>query len=130
MICIRCQHDSKYPDRRATGTCEKCGGKFAFEPREGARFSDQAFKKAIDNVSSQGKVKFGVEHLYYELCRRVRPSNFALGFMTFVVPMIPIVVLTLAGVLPGEVMAIAAVIAGVLAYVVSRPSERVALPRS
>jgi uncharacterized membrane protein YgcG len=130
MICIRCQHDSKYPERKATGTCEKCGGKFAFEPREGARFSDQAFKKAIDNVSSQGKVKFGVEHLYYELCRRVRPSNLALGCMTFFIPMLPIIVLTLVSAIPGEVMVVAAVVAGVVAYRVYLPGEKVALHRS
>jgi len=131
MICIRCQHDSKYPERKATGTCEKCGGKFAFEPREGARFSDQAFKKAIDKVSSEGKVRWGVEHLYYELCRRTRSNTGALlGCVAFFFPMILVGVLTLADVLPGEVLLVTAVLSGVVAYAVSRPSERVALPRS
>jgi uncharacterized membrane protein YgcG len=131
MICIRCQHDSKYPDRKATGTCEKCGGKFAFEPREGARFSDQAFQKAIDKVSSQGKVKWGVEHLYYELCRRARPKSGALlGCAFFFIPMMFITILTLAKVIPVEVLMAAAVILGVVAYLVSRPSESVALTRS
>ena len=131
MICIRCQHDSKYHERKATGTCEKCGGKFAFEPREGARFSDQAFKKAIDKVSSEGKVRWGVEHLYYELCRRTRSNTGALlGCVAFFFPMILVGVLTLADVLPGEVLLVTAVLSGVVAYAVSRPSERVALPRS
>jgi uncharacterized membrane protein YgcG len=132
MICIRCQHDSKYPDRKATGTCEKCGGKFAFEPREGARFSDQAFKKAIDNVSSDGKVKFGVEHLYYELCRRVRSKSFSalLGCSVFFAPMFVVTVLTLAKAIPVEALMVAAVVVGLVAYRVSRPNEEVALHRS
>ena len=74
MICIRCQHDSKYPERKDTKSCPNCGGKFAFEPREKDPFSDMAFQKAIDSVSASGQVKWGVEHLYYEL-RRKRKSS-------------------------------------------------------
>ncbi|WP_309896883.1 hypothetical protein [Archangium sp.] len=131
MICIRCQHDSKYPDRKATGTCEKCGGKFAFEPREGAKLSDQAFQKAIDKVSSDGKVKFGVEHLYYELCRRNRSkSKVLLGCVTFFFPMFIVTVLTLAKVVPVEVLMAGIVLSAVAAYFASRPSEEVSLHRS
>ncbi|MBN1208074.1 MAG: hypothetical protein JXB05_24635 [Myxococcaceae bacterium] len=74
MICIRCQHDSKYSER--TGKkCPHCGGRFAFEPRENDPFTDMAVQRAIDTVSANGQVKWGVEHLYYELCRRKKSST-------------------------------------------------------
>jgi hypothetical protein len=74
MKCIRCQHDSKYPERKTAGgkRCPQCKGVFAFEPREGDPLSDMAFKNAIDAVSSNGGVRWGAEHLYYEVCRRKR----------------------------------------------------------
>lgn len=75
MICIRCQNDATYPERKETRKCPKCGERFAFEPRENDPFSDKAFENAIDAVSSSGQVKWGVEHLYYELCRKKKPTN-------------------------------------------------------
>ena len=68
MKCIRCNHDSNYPDR-TNQTCPACKGKFAFEPRTGDKFSDQAFKNAIDRVSSNGSVKFTRRNLFYEVDR-------------------------------------------------------------
>jgi hypothetical protein len=67
--CIHCGTDSKYSER-SDGRC-KCGKKFAFEPKTGDRFTDAGFKSAIDAVSLQGQIRWGVEHLYYELCRRL-----------------------------------------------------------
>lgn len=75
MKCIRCQHDCKYPER-VDRRCPKCRGKFAFEPRTGDRVTDMAFQRAIERVSSGGQVRWGVEHLYYEICRRKRFSRF------------------------------------------------------
>jgi hypothetical protein len=69
--CIRCSHDSKLKDRTKRH-CPGCQKEFAFEPREGDLFTDVAFQAAIDAVSGQGKVRWGVEHLYYEVCRRRR----------------------------------------------------------
>ena len=69
MKCIYCGTDSKYTERSG-GRC-KCGKKFAFEPKTGDRFTDTGFKSAIDAVSAQGQIRWGVEHLYYELCRRL-----------------------------------------------------------
>lgn len=69
MKCIYCGTDSKYSER-SDGRC-KCGKKFAFEPKTGDRFTDAGFKSAIDAVSAQGQIRWGVEHLYYELCRRL-----------------------------------------------------------
>lgn len=84
MICIRCQHDSKYPERKDTKSCPNCGGKFAFEPRENDPFTDMAFQKAIDKVSAGGQVKWGVENLYYELCRKPRNSGAMVALFVFV----------------------------------------------
>jgi hypothetical protein len=73
MICIRCQKDSTYPERRDNGgKCPGCNKPFAFDPREGAKMTDKAYQRAIDLVSAEGQVKWGVEHLYYELSRRNR----------------------------------------------------------
>lgn len=71
MKCIRCNHDSKYrerPDR----CCPKCRKPFAFEPRAGDPLTDGVFAAAIDRVSSRGTVRFLLDHLYYEVCRRHR----------------------------------------------------------
>jgi len=70
--CIRCGHDSKYKER-SNQTCPRCNGRFAFEPRQGAKLTDQAFQNAIDRVSGDGKLRWGAEHLYYEVARRLRP---------------------------------------------------------
>ena len=69
MRCVRCGKDCKYKERPLQ-KCPGCGGAFAFEPRKGDRFTDQAFQNAIDAVSASGKLRWGVEHLYYEICRR------------------------------------------------------------
>jgi uncharacterized membrane protein YgcG len=69
MKCIRCGHDSKFSERPGK-KCPRCGGAFAFEPRAGDRFTDQGFQTAIDAVSANGRLRWGVEHLYYEICRR------------------------------------------------------------
>ncbi len=71
MKCVRCGHDCTYPQRRDR-KCPGCGGKFAFEPREGDPVTDTAFKNAVDAVSSQGSVRWGLDNLYYEVCRRKR----------------------------------------------------------
>ena len=77
MKCIRCQHDSKKKDRN-NRTCPQCGKPFAFEPTEGDPVTDMLFKNAIDRVSGGGRLRWGVEHLYYEVCRR-RRKRFAPG---------------------------------------------------
>ncbi|VTS04346.1 toprim domain-containing protein [Tuwongella immobilis] len=69
MKCIRCGHDSNYP-QRSNRTCPKCQGKFAFEPREGDPISDAGFEQAIRTVSSDGSIAFLEDHLYYDVCRR------------------------------------------------------------
>jgi hypothetical protein len=68
--CIYCGTDSKYSER-SDGRCHTCSKRFAFEPKRGDRFTDAGFKSAIDSVSAHGHVRWGVEHLYYESCRRL-----------------------------------------------------------
>ena len=71
MKCVRCDHDSKYSER-ANGACPKCNGRFAFEPRNGDKLTDAAFQNAIAAVSADGQIRWGAEHLYYEIARRQR----------------------------------------------------------
>ena len=68
MKCIRCGHDSNYKDREG-GKCPSCRKPFAFEPKNGDKFTDQGFKNAIDRVSSNGSVKFTARNLFYEVDR-------------------------------------------------------------
>jgi hypothetical protein len=68
MKCIYCQTDSKKRERDE-GKCPKCHARFAFDPSTGDPFSDLAFKNMIDRVSANGTVRWGRDHLYYELCR-------------------------------------------------------------
>jgi hypothetical protein len=87
--CIRCGHDSKYKDRSA-GRCPGCQGVFAFEPQKKDPVTDGGFQAAIDAVSASGRVRWGVEHLHYEIARRRRRRRFpvALRIVLFVVGMV------------------------------------------
>lgn len=69
MKCVKCGNDANKKDR-TDGKCPSCGEKFAFDPSDGAPFSDMAFKSAIDAVSHEGTVKFEAEHIRLELARR------------------------------------------------------------
>lgn len=71
MKCIRCDRDCKYKERE-NGRCPGCHKLFAFEPRKGDPLTDAAFQAAIDAVSAQGRLRWGVEHLHYEIARRRR----------------------------------------------------------
>ena len=71
MKCIRCGNDSRLKDR-PNRICPGCGKPFAFEPRDKDPMTDVAFQRAIDAVSASGKVRWGVEHLHYEVARRIR----------------------------------------------------------
>src|SRR5262249_21625935 len=56
-----------------------CHHPFAFEPREGDLITDVGFKNAIEAVSGQGQLRWGVENLYYEVCRRKRLRSMPFG---------------------------------------------------
>ena len=68
MKCIRCGHDSKRKERLGRA-CPVCHGAFAFEPADRDPMTDLAFQRAIERVSGGGRLRWGVEHLYYEVCR-------------------------------------------------------------
>lgn len=86
MKCIHCGTDSKLSER-ATGLCPKCHKRFAFEPRKGDPFTDAAFQNAIDAVSARGHLRWGAEHLFYELARRQRsrPARALAALIVFLV---------------------------------------------
>ena len=69
MMCIRCGHHSRYKDR-PNRVCPACARTFAFEPQQGDPFTDPAFVNAIDTISGSASLRWGVEHLYWELARR------------------------------------------------------------
>src|SRR5512137_1779136 len=69
MICARCSKDSKKRER-VGGVCPHCRGQFAFDTTH--PFTDKAFHNAMDAISAEGHVRWHVDHLYYELCRRKR----------------------------------------------------------
>jgi hypothetical protein len=82
MKCVNCGKDSNYKDR--TGKqCPHCKKAFAFEPKDGDKVTDMMFKNAIVAVSGEGRIRWGVEHLYYEVCRRKRGKAAPLGCVLF-----------------------------------------------
>lgn len=91
MKCIYCSNDANYKDR-TDGKCPSCRKDFAFEPKNGARYTDMAFKTAIDNVSSFGSVRFLPWHVHYELARKKRGNR-----MTSVVLLVLSVIAILVG---------------------------------
>ena len=96
MICARCGIDSRKKDR-ISGRCPNCGGQFAFMQGRTDPVSDKTFARAIEVVSGRGQVRWGVEHLYYEVSRRTkltRRSGFALTL--FAIPVLLGVAMTLA----------------------------------
>ncbi len=106
MKCIYCGTDSKFTDR-ADGRC-KCGKKFAFEPKNGDPYTDRGFQSAIEAVSAKGQIRWGVEHLYYELCRRrLRKRMFAWKVFVISTAVLPVLLL-LAGRLPLSIFALLA----------------------
>jgi len=80
VICVRCNQDSKYP-QRADRRCPHCRGEFAFEPRIGDPVTDVGFRSAIDAASSRGTVRFLPDHVYYELARRKRSRGYGRTFL-------------------------------------------------
>ena len=72
MKCAQCGTDSDYRTRKAHGRCRKCSRRFAFEPKRDRGLTDLTFKLAIEAVSDNGRLVWTDEHLYYDVCRRVR----------------------------------------------------------
>ncbi|MSP72911.1 MAG: hypothetical protein EXR76_12215 [Myxococcales bacterium] len=97
MKCSRCEHEAKYAERRG-GTCPKCQGKFAFEPRTGDPFTDVQWQNALDWVSSDGAVRFTLSQLHHALAHRrsLSTSSRVALFWPLVVGQVPPLLLFLA----------------------------------
>jgi DNA-directed RNA polymerase subunit RPC12/RpoP len=81
LKCIRCEKDCTLKER-SDGKCPHCGGLFALEPRGKHQLTDGLFQGAVKAVSAEGKVRWNLENLYYEVCRKkgLLPSlNFSAG---------------------------------------------------
>lgn len=96
MLCVRCEKDSKYAERKDR-RCPHCRGAFAFEPREGDPLSDGQMQGALTTVSSDGEVAFHEDHLYYELGRRLTPKALRRSRLLAGVGLVPALLLLLAG---------------------------------
>lgn len=72
MKCAHCRTDWDYRAREASGRCSVCGTPFAFEPKRDRGMTDLTFKLAIESVSDDGRLVWTDDHLYYDVCRRVR----------------------------------------------------------
>jgi len=70
--CVHCGTDSDYKARQAGGSCRQCGRRFAFEPKRDRGLTDLTFKLAIEAISDGGRLAWNEDHLYYDVCRRVR----------------------------------------------------------
>ncbi len=82
MKCIHCDKDCKLKER-PDGRCPHCKHEFAFEPQRGDMFTDPGFARAIDRVSSSGKVAWGAEHLRHVLQRRRIKWRSIFGIVAF-----------------------------------------------
>jgi hypothetical protein len=78
VICARCNYDSKSKDR-TDGRCPSCHGKFAFKQGCSDPISDKTFSNAIAAVSANGELRWGIEHLHYEITRRLAPGRARIG---------------------------------------------------
>jgi hypothetical protein len=93
LKCIHCKNDCNKkdrPDRR----CPKCQHRFAFEPTAGDLVTDMMFLRAIERVSSEGRVRFLASHAYYELRRRLRKQARRSALTTAVVAFVVLVFAT------------------------------------
>lgn len=76
MNCIYCGANADYKTRQASRQCPECGRAFAFEPKRDRGVTDPTFKLAIEAVSDGGRLLWTDDHLYYDVCRRVRRRRF------------------------------------------------------
>jgi DNA-directed RNA polymerase subunit RPC12/RpoP len=97
MKCARCGHDSTYP-QRTDRVCPNCKKKFAFEPRTGDPINDVAWKSALDQVSSNGTVRFTRANLHQAVARRIkRPDSSSSGWVMIAIGGILMVVALVVG---------------------------------
>ena len=96
MKCIYCGNDSNYKDRLPGHRCGTCGKGFAFEPMQGDPFTDKFFGSSITRVSSQGRIRWVTDNLYYEVCRSLRKRAIRKAYVYAALPSAVLVVIGLA----------------------------------
>jgi len=69
--CVSCGQDSDHRARLG-GRCSGCGTWFVFEPKTDGGLTDMTFRLALEAVSDDGRLRWTDDHLYYDVCRRVR----------------------------------------------------------
>jgi hypothetical protein len=87
--CSHCGHNSRYRERSSTGQCPSCSKVFAFEKGAGYSLTDLSFKNAIDQVSDQQRVRWTLDHLYYDVCRAYYRRNLLLRIGKLVSKTVP-----------------------------------------
>ncbi|MFM7846760.1 MAG: hypothetical protein ACKPEY_21345 [Planctomycetota bacterium] len=77
MICTKCEKDCRLSER-PKGVCPHCFQRFVFEPADKPRdpITDRLFLNAVNTVSSEGSVRWTIDSLYYEICRRKKVNWF------------------------------------------------------
>jgi hypothetical protein len=131
MKCIHCSGDTRYRDR-SSGRCATCHKRFAFEPKRGDIITDAGFKSAIDAVSAAGRLRWDVEHLYYEVCRRTRSRFLAawsptLGFLVLLLVVLVVVAVKEPGPISWGLLALLGLITAAAIYRRLRPGWTVAV---
>lgn len=86
---MHCLKDCTYKER-SDGKCPHCRKAFALEPRSGDRLTDMVIDASIKAVSSSGTVRWNLDNLYYEICRRkhsqmVGCGSLGCGLPTFLI---------------------------------------------
>jgi hypothetical protein len=130
VICARCRIDSKRKDRIG-GRCPNCGGQFAFMQNLSDPVSDMTFARAIEVVSADGQVRWGVEHLYYEVSRRTKLSRRG-GFGALIAAafILLTVAIWIGGNIVSYVFLIVAACLGTLAFIRLRNRRQWNMPRA
>ena len=96
MKCIYCGKDSNHKDRLPGHRCASCRKRFAFEPVRGDPFTDKFFESAARRVSSDGKIRWVLDNLYYEVCRSLWKRAVRKAYVYAVLPSIVLIVIGLA----------------------------------
>lgn len=88
MKCVQCGTDNLLSDRtQHSGRCKRCNHPFTFEPtavtNKKLAFTDPFFKKAIEDISSQGILFFTPRQFLYFIDRRLKVRS-SLGMWSWI----------------------------------------------
>jgi len=80
MRCVKCNTDNNLQDRTENGgRCKNCNHPFAFDPRDGSKFTDVFFKRSIEVISNENTLFFTRKQFLYllERQRRRKPGEYS-----------------------------------------------------